>query len=68
MVERVEWKPVGWKKVHLSKGRWLTLLKNTLQFAGLLSLFGISTVVAKWLEGSKDAFCGFCELGDVQGD
>ena len=43
MLEKINWKLVGWKKLYLSKGGKLTLLKNTLSSLPTyyLSLFTI---------------------------
>ena len=52
ILEKIQWKLVGWKKLYLSKGGRLTLLKSTLSSppAYFLSLFTIPTHVAKKIE------------------
>ena len=46
ILEKIEWKLAGWKKLYLSKGGRLTLLKSTLSSLPtyfFLSLFTIPT-------------------------
>ena len=52
ILERIERKLAGWKKMYLSKGRRLTLLKSTLASLPtyFLSLFTIPTHVANKIE------------------
>lgn len=59
ILEKIEHKLAGWKKIYLSKGERLTLLKNTLSSLPtyFLSLFTIPTSPIK-LRGCKGIFCG----------
>ena len=52
ILEKIEWKLAGWKKMYLSKGGRLTLLKSTLSSIPtyFLSLFTIPTHVANKIE------------------
>ena len=52
ILEKFEWKLAGWKKLYLSKGGRLTLLKSTLSSLPtyFLSLFTIPTHVANKIE------------------
>ena len=52
ILEKIEWKLVGWKKLYLSKGDRLMLLKSTLFSLPtyFLSLFTIPTYVANKIE------------------
>ena len=52
ILEKFEWKSAGWKKLYLSKGGRLTLLKSTLSSLPtyFLSLFTIPTHVANKIE------------------
>ena len=52
ILEKIEWKLAGWKKLYLSKGGRLTLLKSTLSSLPtyFLSLFTVSTHVANKIE------------------
>ena len=52
ILEKIEWKLAGWKKLYFSKGGRLTLLKSTLSSLStyFLSLFIIPTYVANRIE------------------
>jgi hypothetical protein len=52
IIEKVERRLAGWKKLHLSKGGRLMLLKSTLSslLTYFMSLFKIPVSVAKWIE------------------
>ena len=52
ILEKIEWKLAGWKKLYLSKGGRLTLLKSTLSSfpTCYLSLFTIPSHVANKIE------------------
>ena len=60
ILEKIEWKLVGWKKLYLSKGGRLTLLKSR-QFSlptYYLSLFTIPSHVPNKIELQKDFLWG----------
>ncbi len=52
IIERMEKRLVGWKRLYLSKGGKVTLIKSTLSSLPtyFLYLFPIPTKVAHWLE------------------
>ena len=52
IIERIEKRLAGWKRLYLSKGGKVTLIKSTLSSLPtyFLSLFPIPTRVAHWLE------------------
>ena len=64
ILERLEKKLSGWKRLYLSKGGRLTLLKSTLSSLPTyyLSLFTIPKAVVTRLEGIKRNFCGVIQL------
>lgn len=59
ILEKCECRLAGWKRLYLSKGGWLILLKSTLQslLVYYLSFFTIPISVAVWLIGQRN----FCE-------
>ncbi|KAG6703329.1 hypothetical protein I3842_07G078600 [Carya illinoinensis] len=67
IVEKIECKLAGWKRLHLSKGGRITLIKSTLSNLPtyILSLFPLSVGVAHRLEKT---FCDFLwgSLEDVK--
>jgi hypothetical protein len=58
VIEKMERRLAGWKRMYLSKGGWLTLLKSTLSNLPtyLLSLFPIPVRVANRLDNIRKAF------------
>ena len=64
ILERLEKKLLGWKRLYLSKGGRLTLLKSTLSSLPTyyLSLFTIPKAVVTRLECIKRNFCGVIQL------
>ena len=60
ILEKFEWRLAGWKKLYLSKGGRLMLLKSTLSSLPtyFLSLFTIPTHVANRIESCKGIFYG----------
>ena len=60
ILEKIERKIAGWKKLYLLKGGRLTLLKSTLSSLPtyFLSLFTIPTHVANKIEKLQRVFCG----------
>jgi hypothetical protein len=58
VVEKMERRLAGWKRIYLSKGGWLTLIKSTLSNLPtyLLSLFPIPVKVANRLDKIHKAF------------
>jgi hypothetical protein len=50
----------GWKRLYLSKGSRLTLIKSTLSSLPtcFISLFLVPVGVANWIEKLKRDFCG----------
>jgi hypothetical protein len=58
VIEKIERKLAGWKRMYLSKGGRLTLLKSTLSNlpTNLLSLFPIPVRVANRLDNIRKAF------------
>ena len=50
ILEKIEWKLVGWKKLYLSKGGRLTLLKSTLSS---LPTYYLSLFTIPWHVGNK---------------
>ena len=58
ILEKIEWKSVGWKRLYLSKGGHLMLLKSTLSslLTYVLSLFTIPTHVTNKIEKLQKDF------------
>ena len=65
ILEKFEKRLAGWKKIYLSKGGWLTLLKSTLLSLPTyyLSLFTIPTSVANRIEKLQRDFLWY-GMGD----
>jgi hypothetical protein len=64
-IENMEYRLAGWKKLYLSKGGWLTLIKSTLSDLPTyyLSLFLILVGVANRIERLQTDFLWGC-IGD----
>lgn len=58
MLEKIEQRLVGWKRIYLSKGGWITLIKSTLSNLPTyyLSLFPLPAIVASQIEKLRQNF------------
>jgi hypothetical protein len=67
VTEQLEWRLAGWKKLYLSKGGRLTLIKSTLSNIPTyyLSLFPVPMSVANWIEKIQRDFL-WGGMGDEQ--
>ena len=65
IIERMEKRLAGWKRLYLSKGGKVTLIKSTLSSLPtyFLSLFPIPVRDANWLEKLQREFL-WCEMGE----